>query len=262
MSDLTRDQYMAAIRATGRIENPTIEQMHAVCPHLTREQVIKGLTGKGSCYIALPPVLIKCAFQIADYDPGDAKWSRAPSFTARGYSGRTLESYTDGLDHAAVSHKIHFVDEAIAYAENNWPGHLIFDNWVEYLTVYVEDPNDQNKDGDPRTKSVIDVVLGRDWNEVRRDHHKPDWAVWDDAIVYATVDPLEGSELNGDRSGFMVFNCAHCGGGLMLSSCHHCGEQFTDNQFRREWRTPLAPKLVELLRNNGHVFAVNPDRLF
>ena len=260
MPNMTRDEYMAALRATMYVKNPTVEQMLSVCPHLTRKQALDGLMGSESGYIALPPLRIKHSYRVANYYPGNGT-DLGPTFSGGKYGNHTLASYADGKSHGDVFVDYAFVAEAMAYAEEHWPEELILDTWTDFQEVYVQDPTDLNERGYPRTKFVVSLGLGRPWNELINDHTKPKVEQWDDAIIIASVDPLISAELKGGRGGFTEFNCAHCGGGLGLTACTSCGATFHDDHFRCGWHTPLPTKLIKLLRDNGHEFALDPERL-
>lgn len=260
MSALTRDQYMKALRASEHVQNPTIEQMLAICPHLTKDQVVDGLMGEKGGYIALPPVIIKYGFRSASYYPGSKNKGPDPSFGA-GLSHRTPSSYADGESHGDAFGEYRFMAEAMAYAEEHWPESLRLDDWVNFQEVYLDDPTDQDVHGNPETKAVVYVCLNRDWDEIRGDRTKTAVQVWDDAISFATLDSLEGSELQGGRGGGTEFVCAHCGGGLGLSICYECKNRFHDDQYRKGTCISLPPKLIKLLRESGHEFALDPERL-
>jgi hypothetical protein len=263
MSDMTRDEYMTALRATMHVKNPTTEQMLTVCPHLTREQALDGLMGTGSGYIALPPLKMRHSFRTASYYPGNGT-DLGPAFHGGKYGTRTRRSYADGQPHGDVFTDYAFMDEAMAYAEEHWPEELILDDWTDFQQVFVQDPTDLVRGAfgiTPRTKFVISLGINRKWNDLINDHSRPEVDQWDDAIAITSVDPLISAELKGGRGGFTEYNCAHCGGGLGLTSCTACGTRFPDDPFRCGWNTPLPPKLIELLRSNGHEFALNPERL-
>jgi hypothetical protein len=111
----------------------------------------------------------------------------------------------------------------------------------------------------PRTKAVLRVTLNCDWSEMIRDQNKPVSELFDGAISQMTLDHVIWSELKGGRGGSVDYNCAHCGAGLLLSSCSGCGHRFRDDHSRSGWRIPLSQKMVEFLRESGHVFKVDPE---
>lgn len=263
MRQVSRTGYMRSLRAAECITDPAVEQMLAVCPHLTMGQVLEGLMGEGGGHIALPPVLIRGAFQTASYTRGYPEHTVPAGFRAGGRGGRTPESYATG-QHVDSSPHYRFVREAIVYAEEHWDEHLIRDTWVGFVTVLVQDPTDLAEgafDSSPKTKRTVAVGLACSWGELTGNRRQPEVDRWNGAITVATVDPLEGSEIKGDRAGFTLFNCARCGGGLDQTFCHGCGVRYPEGDVRFPgWSTPLPPKLVELLQADGHRFEPNPHR--
>lgn len=127
-----------------------------------------------------------------------------------------------------------------------------------FCTFIVEDPSNLIK-GYPKTTHEIYVVLNRDFNELNNDKSAPSSVNFDNAIIEMTLDKEKGRELRGSMGGFTEYNCAHCGGGLLLRSCSSCGHEFNDDHYRSGWYTPLSPKMVAFLEQQGHKFAVSPE---
>lgn len=153
----------------------------------------------------------------------------------------------------------------MAYAEEHWPEELTLDNWVDVQTVYVMDPKVlipvSSTTHEPQTKFAISVCLGRSWNDLINDRSKPRVQHWDDAILVADIDRLLFAELKGNRGGFTAYNCAQCGGGLGAARCNSCGISFPEDRSRCPNYTSLPSKLIKLLRDSGHVFGLDPERL-
>lgn len=258
---ITRDEYMSRLRRF-RIENPTLEDMAAICPHLTPEQAVRAFTGvkvraftgvkEEGNYVACPPVLVKRGFQIFSFYkyPPALNWS---------YASRTLQSYKDGQKHGDVFLQYTYMEEAMAYGEQHWGDELVLDNWVDYCEIYVQDPSDLDNRDRPKTKAVVYFVINRDLNALINDHGKPESEQYDEAIVKATLNIFEARELKGGRGGYTLFNCAYCGEGLNLTCCPGCGHHFKDDRFLSGGSSPLPPKLVKLLRESGHAFHIDPS---
>lgn len=131
-------------------------------------------------------------------------------------------------------------------------------SFVSALQIHLDNPIKLSERGYPTTELILYVLLDRDLNEIINDHTKPESELFDDAIVYLTLDKEEFDQLKNGQGAFYGFMCAHCGGGLRLTSCHCCGATFRDDQFRSGDTTPLSSKMVEFLVNNGHVFGQDP----
>lgn len=257
------------------IKSPTAEDMARVCPHLTQDQAIAAFTARGG-NVACPPLRVRNGFQILSYYNewveeikvwrGDTQvvtgTKNHPPRLDWSYAGRTPASYADGKSHGDVFGNYKHMAEAMKFAEDNWGGDLVLDDWVSFVEFYVQDPtdlvNDRYHTDYPRTKAVLYVTLNREFGEIINDHSKPESELFDDAISQMTLDLVVGREIKGARGSYMEFNCAHCGAGLWVSSCAGCGHQFRGTHTRGGWQTPLSRKMITFLRESGHEFAVDP----
>lgn len=253
---MTRVEYLAALHAARRLEHLTvenIEQIQAVCPHLTVTQIAELLV-KNS-YFALPPVRVRGAFQVASvYCNGNGSFNFTISYAARtpaSYASQDMYPY-----HGDVFNDYDFMGEAMAYAEANWPEDLVLDDWVDFQNVYLDEPVDPAEYAVGRR--TIHLTTNRPWNYMINDRSAPLETLWDASIVHATLDRFEGAELKGGRGGYTNFNCFLCGGGLGLSGCHRCKRRFKDDGYRCGASTPLASKLVALIEATGHKFETHP----
>lgn len=262
------------------IKSPTLQDMARLCPHLTADEAAEAFT-TDSGYVACPPLRIRHGFEIVSYHKEwveeisvlrvkdgiqDVSVTGTKNHPARldwSYASRTRESYADGKSHGDAFSLYKHMDKAMKFAEDNWGDELILDDWVSVVEIYVQDPtdlvNDRYHQDYPRTKAILRVALGRDFDAIIHDRSKPQSELFDEAISQMTLDHVVWHELKGGRGGYMEFNCAHCGAGLSLSSCTGCGHRFCDDQFRCGWSTPLSRKMVAFLRDNGHVFKVDPE---
>jgi hypothetical protein len=265
--NLPHGEYASILAASSYIEEPDIDQLFAICPHLTARDIRSVFMREGGGYIALPPLLVNGSFQVAHYYPGDDREKLKPHLAVGAYSGRThLSCAPSTSELVAYCSDYHFVREALAYAEAHWPACLVLDNWVDFLSVYLCDPRDliEGVFGGPSVVRRVHVGLNRDWNELNNDHSKPRHEILDGAISITTTDAFEGLEIKGDRNYFERSYCALCGGGLSLSCCTGCGREYPFTALSTPsvgCLDPLPPKLVKLFHDAGHEFERDPARL-
>ena len=191
--------------------------------------------------LALPPVLVRDAFHVAQYYPADSRRG-APAFRVISPSSQTYVQF---------GRSGQYYDEALRYANRQWPSELVPQSWSHIQTVYVEDPQDMVKLGKnvPRVKHVI--WIGLKSHAILSKFRSVE--EWERTIAIASLDPAEGSEIEGGQGCLTSFNCARCGGGLAYDMCLGCRRRLYDNS-RVTWATPLPPKLVQLLEDAGHEF--------
>jgi hypothetical protein len=266
-----------AILSRLPIKNPTPKDMAIICPHLTEKEAVEAFN-MGSGYVAVPGLRIKYGHQVVSYHKewveeikeweGDKQVivnrKNHPPKLSYAFGHRTIKSYADGKPHGDLFYNVVGMYKAMKFSQENWPENLILDNWVDILSIYIQDPtdlvNDKYHTDDPRTKALLYVTLDRPLNEIINDHSKPESELFNEAINQMTTDSLIWSELRGGRGAFTHFNCANCSHGLSLSRCKGCGYTFKDNGFRMGMSTPLSRKMVDCLEKNGHKFRVNPEK--
>lgn len=241
------------------IENPTPEDMAMVCPHLTKEQAVAAFND-GSGYVACPPLRIRGGFQIVNFYKGSEDY---PPRLDWAYASRTRQSYADGQSHGDVFHKYKRMDEAMKFAEDNWGDELILDTWESVLQIYIQDPSKLVDVGFIENQlkqiAVLFVALSRSLKDIRKDRSYPESKLLDEAILEMTLDIKIGNEIKGERRGDIENSCAYCGYGLGLNICRCCGHKFRDDKIRTGWGTPLSPKMVKFLQQNGHRFGQDPN---
>lgn len=239
-----RQRYLIILAQCSRgIQYPTLAQLRTVCPHLTEKQLNDLYNAKGQWFFALPPTKVRGCVQIGEYyNTGNAL------FIARAYS--------ECISHGPIPYQ----QEAIEYAEYNWPNSLTDDSWIDTLTIHVLDPSQFTYYGDHKHAYEIYLGLNREWYEIMADHHQPEWRSLDEAIAIATTDAFEGSEIRGGRTAYEEYNCAYCGGGISRKRCTGCSLIYGGTPL--SWDIPLPPKLVELLKHQGHRFLLEPTRLY
>ncbi len=258
------------------VKSPSPGVLAAFCPHLSREQAVEAFL-EGDGYVAVPPLLVAWGHHVLHYS---GEWveevkvwregtrvvtgtKNHPTMLHWAFSKRTLESYSDGKPHGDVFHPSPYMEEAMEFAEQHWGDRLILDDWVDVGEFIVQDPTDLVTNiyfqDQPRTKAVVRWATSRAWNEIHNDHSRPESVQIDEALVQLTLDRFIGAELKGGRGGYTDYNCANCGSGLGLHGCSGCGHWFRDNHMRCGWDTPLPAKVVELLRQSGHTFSIDPS---
>jgi hypothetical protein len=239
MNSTARIQYMEAIRkvhAASELRYPSLYQLQALCPHLS-PALLKNLS-PGS-FIAMPPVLVNDSIQIGYVGLGARRSALISSFRMPPVNSGDKGKYL-------------YVEEALRYARKHWPKQLIQSSWDIAQTVYLQSPVRSN--GVLQTSRTIWVGL--------RSGGNPDMFLfnklekWNDIIAIATLDPIEGSEIEDNHGSFHAFNCARCGGGLDIEQCFAClrGHAKDPHTSNLSWRSSLPPKLRALLQEHGHVF--------
>jgi len=258
------------------LKNPSPEEMARFCPHLTQKEAVNAFM-KGNGYVACPPIRVRNGFQILSYSKERVEGialSRTgketvkdtknhPAILSWAFAGRTPDSYVNRRTHGDSFIGYKHTDEAIAFAERNWPEDLLLDDWESVMQFNIQDPtdlvNDKYHKDYPRTKSILYVTMGKDLNEFINDRSKPMSELFDDVISHMTLDFVVWHELKGGRGGFEQFNCAHCAGGLTLDHCSNCGHKFKDDNFRSGTYTPLSKKMISFLIEKGYNFKMDPE---
>jgi hypothetical protein len=233
----------------GELENPTLAQMSAIAPHLNPDALQdmvnaaeQGLTVR----FALPPVLLQGLYQ------------QAKIYTGKGVIGVTL-----GLPQSiSAPTEIKYQEEALTYAQQHWGDHLIQRHWLEVGEVSIFDTVSLT-DNHPTYMYTVGWTLDRRWDDVRNDRSQPLWQAWDKALLLVTMNGVEIAEITATGNGHSYYrNCAYCGGGLSSHRCTGCGRQYRDDGISYCWDAPLPPKIVKLLRDAGHKFDLDPERLW
>lgn len=232
----------------GRVHNLTIKELRLICPYINDLDFHTLVHYQTITAIALPPVKVKGKYKVAVLN--------------RNEYGYELQWMGIGQ---TITH-VDFAAEAIAYAESMWPEELIETNWVDVQRIDLCNPTHPNPlSGEPGYVASLYVALSYMWNDI-----ETDWAhrsilsrllSWDNAIYFATAIQAEGEELAGEYHQVSLHqNCSLCGGGLALNTCSGCG--FTYQSITNGWDTPLPPKLVNMLKAEGHQFVLEPERLW
>lgn len=252
---MKRDAYREALRQLP-INNPTIEDVQSIAPHLSAEQIERHILGTKNdwVYIAVPSLRIRNAYMSICYykENGGNAVLHTPN------PGRTHLSYDPP---GPKLNPYIFMDEAMAYAEANWPEALILDTWKGAARFYVADPSDL-VDGNPSGQFVIYATFSRTCFELSHDHSDRQSMLLDSALMEMTLDPLIGEELLAGHPTWVSLNCSVCGSGLHLTKCPVCGSTFKDNKHRAGNSTPLPVKMIQLLQAAGHVFRIDPHRAY
>lgn len=263
MCDVTREQHIAALEVCQYVEDPTLGQMLAVCPHLTQEQLEQSFMVEGAA-VAVPSIKVKGSFWTANYFRSVS--NREPSIFSVSLHCRTLSSYGSGqrkLRHYPFP--VLYQAEAMAYAEEHWPESLVLDNWEGFVQVDILDPStviSTRLEGLTFYRPyVIYVGLKEKWSTLWRSGRVGAGA-WDNAIAITTLNCIEGQEIKGYRGVHHQVNCAHCGGGLGLGVCHGCGVNLPLDRSKVGYYgdAPLPMALRQLLEEHGHHFQRFPGQ--
>ncbi len=245
------------------IYNPTLEDMALLCPHLSKKEAVQAfMTGSGD--VACPSLVVVGSFHVLRFieEGPDTMGKICPAMIYHVTNLRTPRSYTDGCLHGDLTLTAPYQDKAMAFAEANWGEDLTVVDWKYAVEIWIADPLDIVRSGlgkmVPKLIGVVYIAVNRDWSDSINDRVKQTSEVIDDAITRITTDSIIGEEITMKRA-FTEFNCAHCGGGHLLSCCTGCGKKFEDGLMRTGWYTPLPKKAVAYLREQGHVFGVDPE---
>lgn len=239
----TRDGYIAALRSSAYVEGPTEEQLLALCPHLTRDQVIDGFYGDR--VLALPPLKVRGALRIGRLQKASVGYKSI--LQGGSIVRRTTRSYADGTlrplddDYTALP----FLHEAMAYAEAYWPEQLVTDDWADHLWILLQDPMDYS------VKGLVSMTLNRPLEDIMRDASRPEVELLNDAVIDVCLDPIIGSERAGGRSGNYYRNCVRCGSALNTASCRICSVE-SGATYDNGWTIPLPQKVFDALKGQDY----------
>lgn len=271
MVEISRTEYLDSLTqlAKKHIENPKEKDLAHFTPHLTpeqREDVFVTTKKDNTVYVAVPPTLVRHAYNVISYRPEPLIVNSGkvyPPGLEFAFSARTPASYSNGIMRGDIFHSMPHQNSAMQFANEYWGSQLRLDDWQDVAIMYVQDPLDLYTKGalfkgSPKTKATIYYALSEKVNNLYNDHSKPQSLLIDDALAVATLNYIEGCEIKGGRGQHINYNCAHCGEGLGLSSCPGCAHQFRDNHFRSGGSHPISTKLVQLLEANDHTFKMNP----
>jgi hypothetical protein len=255
--------YSEALRSLKVVENPSVEDIVAITPHLSveqREAALHPPDGGISSYFAVPPVRVRYAFWTVCLETFSGRAPRLGLYDAP----HTARSYAHDAPDDVMYGKVLFQDEAIAYAEEHWAEQLIMSNWQDGGLVYLQDPSDLYERDSmfrkrPKTKAVVYYTTDRKLHEIWNDISTPESEIWGSSLVQFTTDHIFGREILGRKhSRHYDFNCAYCSYGLGLSGCDNCGFNFPDDGIRTGWSTPLPEQMVTRLIESGHRFQMDP----
>lgn len=144
---------------------------------------------------------------------------------------------------------------------------------VDWIQFFIQDPQDLDKDGYPRTLYRVHAFL-KEYNPVlfKTDKlHLPMSELLDEEITTLFLDDLQGKSIYPQvhqlalahmelkRPTRVIFSCSRCAGGLNINFCHGCDERFEDDLVREAWQFPLPQKIVDLLIDHGHQFQQDPQ---
>lgn len=231
--------------------------MERVFPHLAEQQTrtlfINFLNLDKDIRVAVPSIFVANTIHVVSLSvliSGPKELFR-PSELNLGSPRRVDRHFTD----TESLMDVFYVKEAIEYAKDYWGKKLIVDNWQDYVQIYLKDPL---SDEEESVVTTIHVAVACKWEDILRNHRYPLSLIIDENIVEATLNPIEGWELQGSRTPKPIYNCAYCGSGITMEGCRMCGGHGVAKPY--SWSTPLPPSLMALLLDSGYSF--KEDRLF
>lgn len=245
---MNRHAYQATLSRLP-IAQPTPEDMAALCPHLTPEQAVEAFT-QGEHYVCVPGMYVHGCVHVIYYSQERQNLTHA-------FTQRLPESFVDGRACRAPSTTLGLT-EALRFARDNWGDNLLIDDWQSFMQFNLEDPTRLSEHQDPCFVGTLWVAFSDTMSRLYEQYERPRSETFDAAIVHMATNEFHRRELMGPRGQSVSFNCAHCGGGLMSDRCHGCKKTFRKRESRCGWRTPLSPKMVTFLRDQGHVFGIDP----
>ncbi len=246
------EQYFEALNGL-HVENPALESIKNLFPHLTEKDVAKLLSLQKEgvhTFVAVPSLKVKGMAQIVLFEPEQYEKSTREVLPASiDWCGSTIEQKKEYL----------FFKEAIAYAQNNWGEKLVEPDWKEFFHFHLHDPSQLDIEGHSSCMEDVCFVTDKNLEELLSDTSKPTSKVLNDAIIEVTNSDLIASELKSklQRNEFMI--CANDGSGLTYEHCDTCGYEYNDDNYREIWDLPLPKKIEDFLVNQGYQFQISPE---
>jgi hypothetical protein len=225
-------------------------------PHVKDHDALRQILLIDGDAVAMPPVHVKGVYRVARMGSDPLDGGATQIFDARNCRRQGIGSDED-------SGKVHFVAEALAYAEEHWPEDLIEDTWELYVEALLIDTEDlYYRTGNRRF--AVGAGLGplgpTDGASARERSLRIERS-----IITSTASRVEADELRSDRgtAGTVELHCcALCGGGLGLEECYGCGRSRNDGpQDRQDTFIPLPPSFIRRISETQHKFEIDPSRL-
>lgn len=258
---VTREEYLEDLRNLPFV-NPTMETFARVAPHLTENEIAEVFNDDCS-RVVVPPIFVHDAYQMVCYVKGwkDRYGRKYPPTLFWSCSGRSSAALCGGRSLKGPFSPHPYEDEAMNFAELCWGKYLNKDRWISSVKIVLLDPCNLGVLRRPAVKSEIYFVTNRSFIEIKADRTLPQSFLFEDSMVFETLDPLVGSEMNGVRGTRIVHNCAFCGAPITQNTgCTCCGHEFLADLPKYGWNSPLPPTIVNLLRvQKDYVFGQEPS---
>lgn len=252
MNSSQLDGYLAAVKAAQQeyqFTAPTFAQLQRLCPHLSPQAIANILASPKTVIFALPPVLVRDAFHVAEFTPADPSRRRPAALRIDPYSTSVAKDFARNGQYR---------DEAHKFALKNWSDRLMKKTWSHAQVVYLENPAfGKFVDESHTVPSLVHYIWVGLKGKVVLDKFRM-MEEWERSIAVASLDPVAGVEIIGNHGPLTAFNCSLCGGGLAHDRCTGCQTVVSDkiyNSYRVSWTTPLPPRLMTLLNEAGHKFS-------
>lgn len=223
--------------AKGRdgIRNPTLKDVLAVAPHLSREEaatLLQEITGT-TVFIG-PALLIRGAEYV--YAIRRSRTSVILSFEG---VYRRKESFPHQTPPTAWRPTEYDYRERVAnYAELTYGHQLYWDESTQVIDHYLWYPDGK--------VAIATAGYRRAWAEMQMlsEGRCPLLQILDDQLTAATMAATVSAEIRGDRVAMASSNCGLCGGGLVRKTCQMCEQDYPQSHVV-DWPIPLHLGLLE-----------------
>lgn len=235
----------------------TFETVSGICPHLS-EAAVLDLLARASrstdlVEFAVPSVLIANSYHVCGI---------APPLKCSGFLGyhrhkRMPSSFADGKVRFTFheSRPTLFVDEALAYARDNWGEHLQTDTWQSVVKFKLYRPqHNEATTTPPEALAQVAVSLSQSLADLQA--AEPQLSeVLDESVIRISTHLCEEREMAGGRQVSELNNCACCGAALDLATCKTCGIEWC---FRPETPLPVPARVMKFLQKEGLIMNLAP----
>lgn len=257
---VTRKDYRQKLTALqGRnVEILDRDSLAEYCPHLEASQLdslMANARKNQTVSFACPAVLVRDfvhLLRLSSQSPENAT-DKTHKLFFLSYSKplKTPQTYAEHLRFGDMKQKVPYLCRSMEFAQKAWPNSLYVDNWASSGEITLAHPNEVSELGKVASTTTVFWSSNRSWEDIQRDQSKPTQQVWDDAITLCTLNPIEGSEIKGNREPILDLNCSHCGSGFSKLACSGCGIPFKGEIEKRGSGIPLPDKFSPILQAKG-----------
>jgi len=208
-------------------------ELTPLCPHLTYEQIesIFSQAQSNRYSFALPPCSIK---------------GRVHVLCLYKNNGASIQTLLTPLSEESLQKP--FSQEAVAFANTNWPKRLTDPKkWKTTGTVFFKDPKNLNTLGAPTTQGSVSWAASKDVSSLLKTAKS-----WNSALKIYTSDPIEAREITSTQE-LRLFFCSVCCNELFKDRCITCACTFNENLrvMGDAQGASLPKKIAELAKREG-----------